>query len=139
MPKRRIRRWLNITGDELRKHERSVQTGSRMLQEKMSEIEAGLAEAQMQIQELTSLVGQVDSNRKRSQDSLEQVEGRLRQLLDDSAFRKELREIASRDRQTADETFVMEIAQKAIRQALESGVIPKQLQPKPMRPQSGGD
>ena len=85
------------------------------------------------------MVGQIDSNRKRSQDSLEQVEGRLRQLLDDSSIRKELREIARKEAGKADEQLMLEVAQKAIRQALASGVIPKQLQPKPMRPQPGGD
>jgi len=33
----------------------------------------------------------------------------------------------------------MAIAQKAIRQALDSGLIPKQLQPKPDRPAGSGD
>ena len=65
---------------------------------------------------------------------LGQVEGRLKKLLDDSSFRKELRDIASAEAGNADEAFVMAIAQKAIRQALDSGVIPPQLQPKPERP-----
>ena len=52
---------------------------------------------------------------------------------------KELREIASKEAGNADEAFVMAIAQKAIRQALDSGVIPPQLQPKPERPTVVGD
>ena len=98
-----------------------------------------LANVTQQLQELTSLVGQVDSNRKRNEQMLDQMEGRLKQLLEDSQFRKELREIAAKEAGNANEALVMVIAQKAIRQALDSGLIPKQLQPKPERPAGSGD
>ena len=79
-------------------------------------------------------MGQVDSNRQRNEQQMGQMEGRLKQLLEDGQFRKELRDIAATEAGKADEAFVMAIAQKAIRQALDAGVIPKQLQPKPERP-----
>ena len=84
-------------------------------------------------------MGQVDSNRQRNEQMLDQVEGRLKQLLEDGQFRKELREIAAKEAGNADEALVMAVAQKAIRQALDSGLIPKQLQPKPERPDGSGD
>ena len=50
---------------------------------------------------------------------LDQVEGRLKGLMEDASFRKELRDIATAEAGNADEAFVMAIAQKAIRQALD--------------------
>ena len=124
---------------EILKKERSAQASTQLLQTRQADVEAQLANVTQQLQELTSLVGQVDSNRQRNEQMLDQVEGRLKRLMDDSSFRKELREIATAEAGKADEGFVMAIAQKAIRQALESGVIPKQLQPKPERPAGSGD
>ena len=123
------------TGEELRKKERSAQASTQLLQTRQADVEAQLANVTQQLQELTSLVGQVDSNRKRNEQQMDQVEGRLKQLLEDGQFRKELRDIAKAEAGKADEGLIMAIAQKAIRQALESGVIPKQLQPKPERPE----
>lgn len=122
------------TGSELLKKERSAQASTQLLQTRQADVEEQLANVNQQLQELTGLVGQVDSNRKRNEQMLDQVEGRLKRLMDDSSFRKELRDIATAEAGNADEAFVMAIAQKAIRQALESGVIPKQLQPKTERP-----
>lgn len=127
------------TGEELRKKERSAQASTQLLQTRQADVEQQLAGVTQQLQELTSLVGQVDSNRQRNAQQMEQVEGRLKQLLDDASFRKELREIAAKEAGNADEAFVMAVAQKAIRQALDSGVIPAQLQPKPERPAVSSD
>nr|BDD44881.1 hypothetical protein 20 [bacterium] len=124
---------------EILTKERSAQASTQLLQTRQADVEAQLAGVTQQLQELTSLVGQVDSNRQRNEQMLGQVEGRLKQMLDDGQFRKELREIASKEAGNADEAFVMAIAQKAIRQALDSGVIPPQLQPKPERPAGTGD
>lgn len=129
----------DATGSELLKKERSAQASTQLLQTRQADVEEQLANVTQQLQELTSLVGQVDSNRQRNEQMLDQVDGRLKRLMDDSSFRKELREIASAEAGNADEAFVMAIAQKAIRQALDSGVIPAQLQPKPERPAGDGD
>ena len=119
---------------EILKKERSAQASTQLLQTRQSDFEAQLANVTQQLQELTGLIGQVDSNRQRNEQMLGQVEGRLKQMLDDSSFRKELRDIAKAEAGKADEGLIMAIAQKAIRQALDSGVIPAQLQPKPERP-----
>ena len=126
-------------GSELIKKERSAQASTQLLQTRQADVEEQLAGFIEQLQELTSRVGELDSNRQRNAQHMEQMEGRLKQLLDDGQFRKELREIASKEAGKADEAFVMAIAQKAIRQALDSGVIPAQLQPKPERPVGNGD
>jgi len=122
---------------EILRKERSATNSGRLLQEKISDVEGTLANVTQQLQELTSMVGQVDSNRQRNEQLMGQMEDRLKQLLDDGQFRKELREIASKEAGNANEAYVMEIVQKAIRQALDAGVIPPQLQPKPERPAAG--
>ena len=127
------------TGEELRKKERSAQTSTQLLQTRQADVEQQLAVVTQQLQELTSRVGELDSNRQRNAQHMDQVEGRLKQLLDDGQFRKELREIAAKEAGKADEGLIMAIAQKAIRQALDSGLIPKQLQPKPERPAGSSD
>ena len=109
----------------------------RHKQNRQADVEEQLANDTQQLQELTSMVGQVDSNRQRNEQMVGQMEDRLNQLLNDGQFCKELRDIASNEAGSADEAFVMAIAQKAIRQALDSGVIPPQLQPKPERPAVG--
>lgn len=124
---------------EILQKERSAKSSTNLLQTRQSDVEEQLANVTRQLQELTGLVGQVDSNRQRNEQMMGQMEGRLSQLLDDGQFRKELRDIASKEAGNADEAFVMAIAQKAIRQALDSGVIPAQLQPKPERPTVEGD
>ena len=124
---------------EILQKERSAKTSTQLLQTRQADVEQQLANVTQQLQELNSLVGQVDSNRQRNEQMFGQMEGRLSQLLDDGQFRKELREIASKEAGNADEAFVMAIAQKAIRQALDSGVIPAQLQPKPERSTVEGD
>ena len=124
---------------EILQKERSAKSSTNLLQTRQSDVEEQLANVTRQLQELTGLVGQVDSNRQRNEQMMGQMEGRLSQLLDDGQFRKELRDIASKEAGNADEAFVMAIAQKAIRQALDSGVIPAQLQPKPERPMVEGD
>ena len=124
---------------EILQKERSAKTSTQLLQTRQADVEEQLANVTQQLQELTNMVGQVDSNRQRNEQMFGQMEGRLKQLLDDGQFRKELREIASKEAGKADEAFVMAIAQKAIRQALDSGVIPLQLQPKPERPTVVGD
>ena len=124
---------------EILQKERSAKTSSNLLQTRQADVEQQLANVTQQLQELTALVGQVDSNRQRNEQLMGQMEGRLGQLLEDGQFRKELREIASKEAGNADEAFVMTIAQKAIRQALDSGVIPPQLQSKPERPKVAGD
>ena len=130
------------TGEELRKKERSAQASTQLLQTRQADVEQQLANVTEQLQELTSLVGQVDSNRKRNEQILDQMEGRLKQLLEDGQFRKELREIAAKEAGNANEALVMVVAQKAIRQGIESGLLapgPKALQPKPDRPAGSGD
>ena len=129
----------DATGSELLKKERSAQASTQLLQTRQADIEQQLAGFIEQLQELTSRVGELDSNRQRNAQQMEQVEGRLKRLMDDSSFRKELREIATAEAGKADEGLIMRVAQKAIRQALEPGVIPKQLQPKPERPDGSGD
>ena len=124
---------------EILQKERSAKTSTQLLQTRQADVEEQLANVTQQLQELTNMVGQVDSNRQRNEQMFGQMEGRLKQLLDDGQFRKELREIASKEAGNADEAFVMAIAQKAIRQALDSGLIPKQLQPKPERPAGSSD
>ena len=124
---------------EILQKERSAKTSTQLLQTRQADVEEQLANVTQQLQELTNMVGQVDSNRQRNEQMFGQMEGRLSQLLDDGHFRKELRDIASKEAGNADEAFVMAIAQKAIRQALDSGVIPPQLQPKPERPTIEGD
>ena len=130
---------VEAANSEILKKERSAQASTQLLQPRQADVEQQLANVTQQLQELTSLVGQVDSNRKRNEQMLDQVDGRLKQLLEDGQFRKELREIAAKEAGNADEGFVMAIAQKAIRQALDSGLIPKQLQPKPERPAGSSD
>ena len=95
------------TGEELRKKERSAQASTQLLQTRQADVEQQLAGVTRQLQELTSLVGQVDSNRQRNEQQMDQVEGRLKQMLDDGQFRKELREIAKEEAGKADEGFVM--------------------------------
>ena len=124
---------------EILQKERSAKTSTQLLQTRQADVEEQLANVTQQLQELTSRVGELDSNRQRNAQHMDQVEGRLKQLLDDAAFRKELREIAIKEAGNADEALMMAIAQKAIRQALDSGVIPPQLQPKPERPTVEGD
>ncbi len=130
---------VEAANSEILQKERSAKSSTNLLQSRQSDVEQQLANVTQQLQELRSLVGQVDSNRQRNEQMFGQMEGRLKQLLDDGQFRKELREIASKEAGNADESFVMAIAQKAIRQALDSGVIPPQLQPMPERPTGEGD
>mgnify|MGYP001381912105 CR=1 FL=1 len=103
---------------EILQKERSAKTSTQLLQTRQADVEEQLANVTQQLQELTNMVGQVDSNRQRNEQMFGQMEGRLKQLLDDGQFRKELREIASKEAGNADEAFVMAVAQKAIRQAL---------------------
>ena len=68
----------------------------------------------------------------------------IRKTLNDSSVKAELREIAKKDRRDSDEAFVMEVAQKAIRQGLDSGLLQagpavQNLKPKPERTAEGGD
>ena len=130
---------VEAANSEILKKERSAKSSSNLLQTRQADVEQQLAGFSELLQELASRVGELDSNRQRNAQQMEQVEGRLKQMLDDSSFRKELREIASKEAGKADEGFVMAIAQKAIRQALDSGVIPAQLQPKPERPAGNSD
>jgi len=130
---------VEAANSEILAKEKSARTSQQLLQTRQADVEQQLAGFIEKLQELTSRVGELDSNRQRNAQQMEQVEGRLKQLLDDGQFRKELREIASSEAGKADEGLIMRVAQKAIRQALESGVIPAQLQPKPERPTGTGD
>ena len=68
-------------------------------------------------------MGQVDSNRQRNEQMLDQVEGRLKQLLDDGQFRKELRTIAGKEAGNANRDQMLEVGMLAIRQAIDSGLL----------------
>lgn len=111
------------TGSELMKKERSAQASTQLLQTRQADVEEQLANVTQQLQELTGLVGQVDSNRKRNEQMLDQVEGRLKQLLDDSSFRKDLREIASKEAGNANRDQMLEVGMLAIRQAIDLGLL----------------
>ena len=128
-----IRLLADSAKSELLTKERSAKTSAQLLQTRQADVEEQLANFTQQLQELTNVVGQVDSNRQRNEQLMGQMEGRLKQLLEDGQFRKELRDIARKEVINADKAFVMGIAQRAIRQALDSVVIPPQLQPKPER------
>ena len=121
-------------GEEIRKKERSAQASTQLLQTRQADVEEQLANVNRQLQDLTSLVGQVDSNRQRNEQMLGQVEGRLSQLLDDSSFRKELREIATAEAGKANQDLMLETGMLALRQAIDSGLLapgPGMQQPEP--------
>ena len=103
--------------------ERSAVNSSRLLQEKMSDVEAGIAGAVETLGEITRTIKNADSNANRTLQRVDQAEALIRKTLNDSSLKSELREIAKKDRRDSDEAFVMEVAQKAIRQAIEAGVI----------------
>lgn len=86
---------VEAANSEILKKERSAQTSTQLLQTRQADVEGQLAGVTQQLQELPGLVGQVDSNRVRNEQMLGQVEGRIKQMLDDGQVRKELREIAS--------------------------------------------
>ena len=118
---------VEAANSEILKKERSATTSTQLLQTRQADVEAQLAGVTQQLQELTGLVGQVDSNRQRNEQMLGQVEGRLKQMLDDSSFRRELREIASNEAGNANRDQMLEVGMLAIGQAIDSG----QLQPGP--------
>ena len=126
------------------KKERSAVNSSRLLQEKMSDVEAGIAGAMETLGEVTRTIKDADSNATRTLQRVDQAEALIRKTLNDSGVKAELREIAKKDRRDSDEAFVMEVAQKAIRQGLDSGLLQagpavQNLKPKPERTADGGD
>jgi len=126
------------------KKERSAVNSSRLLQEKMSDVEAGIAGAMETLGEITRTIKDADSNATRTLQRVDQAEALIRKTLNDSSVKAELREIAKKDRRDSDEAFVMEVAQKAIRQGLDSGLLQagpavQNLKPKPERTADGGD
>jgi len=126
------------------KKERSAVNSSRLLQEKMSDVEAGIAGAMETLGEITRTIKDADSNATRTLQRVDQAEALIRKTLNDSSVKAELREIAKNDRRDSDEAFVMEVAQKAIRQGLDSGLLQagpavQNLKPKPERTADGGD
>ena len=119
---------------EVMAKERSARNSTQLLQSKMADLEQQLADTAGAVQELTGLVTKATQNAAVAKGEVDNATEYAKRLMQEGELRQELRTIAAGDRQTADEAFVMEIAMKAIRQALDSGVIPKQLQPKPERP-----
>ena len=114
---------VEAANSEILKKERSAQTSTQLLQTRQADVEGQLAGVTQQLQELPGLVGQVDSNRVRNEQMLGEVEGRMKQMLDDGQFRKELREIASAEAGNANRDQMLEVGMLAIRQAIETGLL----------------
>lgn len=114
---------VEAANSEILKKERSAQTSTQLLQTRQADVEGQLAGVTQQLQERPGLVGQVDSNRVRNEQMLGEVEGRMKQMLDDGQFRKELREIASAEAGNANRDQMLEVGMLAIRQAIETGLL----------------
>ena len=132
------------TKAEILQKERSARNSSNLLQTKVSDIEVQLATAAEDIGQLVSVTKQLETKRAQLEGLLGNFGAELKRLLEDGAFRKELREIAAKEAGKADEAFVMAIAQEAIRQGLDSGLLQagpavQNLKPKPERKADGGD